>query len=95
MCLLRNLAQRMAQQIGEQVMVAIPAALVIQGDQEQIRTFHLSSITWESSAGRVFPSCISAPTASQRGAENLSRIEVANKNFWISSGCRVNTSSIK
>ena len=52
MCLLgstgHHAAQARAEQVGEEVVIAVPAPLAVKGDEEEVRPFQSSSVVWPS-----------------------------------------------
>ena len=81
------------QDVCEQVVVAVPAALVVQRDQEKVlplqQVEHGSGTAGASRRRPVAVHCLT-----QRSAKP-SRIEVSNRNRRTSSGCRSRTSSTR
>src|SRR5688572_23868964 len=82
------LVQSLSQQITKEVVIAIPAPLVIQRDDEEIDAFEIFQGGLPGSTGL-------RSTASQSGPHRRSRMEVRSKNVWTLAGWRCRTSSTR
>ena len=81
------LSEPLAQQVAEEVVVAVPAPLVVEGDDEQVGAL-------DAPAGSRRPEPAGERrTASHRGPHRRSRMEVRSRKAWTSAGCRCRTSS--
>jgi hypothetical protein len=75
-----------AEQLREQVMIAVPLAVVVQWHEEQVLSFeHLDDRRSARDAG----------DGVARGAQNRASSEVRARNCWISGGWRLSTSSAR
>ena len=81
--------QSLPQQLREEMVIAVPAPLVVQRDDEQVGAFEIFQ------GGLPGTQRGRAATASHSGPQRRSRMDVRSKNVWTRSGCCCRTSSTR
>ena len=82
-------SQALAQQIAKEMVIAVPAPLVIQRDDEQVGAFEIFQGFLPGSRRSQ------RRTASHSGPHRRSRMDVRSKKVWTLSDCCCRTSSIR
>ena len=90
-----GLAQSLAQQVGKEMVIAIPTPLLVQGDDEQIGAFQHFQGRLAVLAGRSSRCGLRCHAASHKEPVSRSRMAVCSKKVWTLSDCCSRTSSTR